>query len=284
MFSDTEEKQFIRDRLWKPVVDQECSRKGIAAPKYLCFPGGACLELKFLRDVCGKNFDNLSAVERDETDAASIEYFLQGKGRVFTGDFGTLLNQNAKFKKTFEKPYDVINLDFYGSANLLGILGGTKSIELVHKVLELQSKNGAVDFSLLLTFKAKEALKGSKGIFDYWRAKKLVNFDRLETAICQQKPSSKTHKAVSMIALQLGHMAGEMNFKGHLIMPPFLYRGNHGLDGYQKKKTQMVAMGFRMEKLKNSKVAAPGKVEKEQIVSQTATVSELLKIQMVMRK
>jgi hypothetical protein len=284
MFSDTQEKQFIRERLWKPVIEETCSRKGIVAPRYLCFPGGACLELRFLRDECKKGLDNVSAVEKDETDAAAIEYFLQSKGKVFTGDFGALLNQNVKFKKTFEKPYDLINLDFYGSANLLGILGGSKSIELVQKVLEFQSKGGATDFSLLLTFKAKEALKGSKEIFDYWRARGLSNFERLESDISGRTPSANVHKAVSMIALQLGHIAGEFNFKGQLIMPPFLYRGNHGTDGYQRKKTQMVALGFRIEKVKNSKISSPGKVEKEQKLAQTATVSELLKIQKVAMK
>jgi hypothetical protein len=72
MFSDTQEKQFVRANLWKPVLDAVCKRIGNSSPKYLCFPGGACLELKFLREECQMNLDNVCAVERDEIDASSI--------------------------------------------------------------------------------------------------------------------------------------------------------------------------------------------------------------------
>jgi hypothetical protein len=149
---------------------------------------------------------------------------------------------------------------------------------MVQKVLDLQSKNGATDFSMLLTFKAKEALRGSKEIFDYWKGKNLENFSKLESAISGSSPAAKTCRVVSMIALHIGHISSFLKLKSCLFAPPIVYRGNHGIDGYQKKKTQMVAMGFRIEKVTGNNLSKPKKFEREINTCQDATIEKLLTI------
>lgn len=269
MFTDSKEKQIVRDKLWLPVFVKFVKTQKTNKIKYLCLPGSESLELKYFVGKRVLDLENVVAVERKEVDAALIQTFLSGAGRLYTGAFEDIILRCQQFIDEFKPPFNVINLDCYGSANPLGNLPITSNIAVVRRIVELQSQNFSNYFNLLLTFKAEDSIKGYSNQIGQLKPH-LSNYAALEVEIQKIPKFKKVKKTMTLETLQVISIGFDNHFKTRLIEPPLTYVG-------KPHTTRMVSYSFEFLKMKEDKTQFRLKANKEKFKSMDEALLKILK-------
>ena len=118
-FQDSEEKQRIREELWRPVV--ESCFKTVKNIRYLTLPGPECFELIKFLDLKILKLENIISIERDVDFFGKIQQFYAKEIGIHTDKIKDNIYNNelkgvVRDKNFWDrwKDFHIINLDLYG--------------------------------------------------------------------------------------------------------------------------------------------------------------------------
>jgi hypothetical protein len=273
MFIDSKEKQVVREKLWLPVFVKLGKVLKTNKIKYLCLPGADCIELKYLVGKGVLDLQDTIAVERKDVDAALIQTYLSGSGRLYAGSFEDIIVRCQQFIDEFNSPFNIINLDCYGSANPFGNLPITSNIAIVRRIVELQSQKASKNFNLLLTFKADDSIKGYSGQLSQLKSH-LSNYANLDADIQKHPKFKKVKKTITLETLQVISIGFDNHFKTRLVDPPITYIG-------KPHTTRMVSYSFEFTKMKEDKTQFRLKANKEKFKSMDEALLKNIKAKFI---
>ncbi|MFH0875561.1 MAG: hypothetical protein V1859_06480 [archaeon] len=124
-FKDCEEKQRVREELWKPVLEHVFNRtsKNI---RYLTLPGAGCYELRKFLDLKLIKLENTVCIESwdDAVDnirtfcAAEVGFDIEKiKNTIYHAKFEEIIKDDAFIRKHL--PFHIVNLDAYCESPLV---------------------------------------------------------------------------------------------------------------------------------------------------------------------